>query len=140
MVKPYQAFEHTGDLGVEVWGDSWEALFAHASLALVDFLAEPSRIAPVEERRWSLQAEARDRLLIRQLEELLYQFDAQGMIFSEFEITMASPERLECRARGERFDRERHGFKTELKAVTYHGLKLWQDEAGLYRARIIFDV
>jgi len=36
-------------------------------------------------------------------------------------------------------DPKRHDFHTEIKGVTYHDFKLWQ-EAGAWHARIIFDV
>ncbi|MDL1873333.1 archease [Deltaproteobacteria bacterium PRO3] len=139
MEKSYRQLDHTGDLGVEVWGASWEDLFEKASLALVELLADPDRILQEGRATWRLEAETREALLVRHLEEILYRMDAQGMVFSKFRIAFPEPGVLACEAWGEPLDRRRHHFKTELKAVTYHGLKLWE-EGGLCRARVIFDV
>jgi len=139
MEKSYRQLDHTGDLGVEVWGGSWEDLFEKASLALVELLADPDRILQEGRAAWRLEAETREALLVRHLEEILYRMDAQGMVFSKFRIEFPEPGVLTCEAWGEPLDRRRHHFKTELKAVTYHGLKLWE-EGGLCRARVIFDV
>lgn len=140
MEKCFRALEHTGDLGVEVWGQDWPVLFENACLALVDLLAETETIQPVQHHSWLLEAENRETLLVRQLEEILYRMDAEGMVFSKFRIKMPDAQGLICEAWGEPLDRNRHGFKTELKAVTYHGLKLWQEPEGRCLARIIFDV
>lgn len=139
MEKSFRQLDHTGDLGVEVWGGTWEELFENASLALVELLADPDRILQEGRATWRLEAESREALLVRHLEEILYRMDAQGMVFSQFRIEFPEPGVLACEAWGEPLDRLRHHFKTELKAVTYHGLKLWE-EGGRCLARVIFDV
>ena len=140
MEKCFRALDHTGDLGVEVWGQDWPSLFENACLALVDSLAEIESIQPLQHQGWLLEAETRETLLVHQLEEILYRMDAEGMVFSKFRIKMPDAQGLICEAWGEPLDRNRHGFKTELKAVTYHELKLWQELDGRCLARIIFDV
>lgn len=140
MDAGFRALDHTGDLGVEVWAPSREGLFETASRALVDLLIEPERVATRETHRWVLHGEVDEGLMVRQLEEILFQMDAKGLVFSSFHIQFFDNHTLHCEARGEPLDRERHGFKTEIKAVTYHGLKLWRDGEGRYRAKVIFDV
>ncbi|MCE9625956.1 MAG: archease [Deltaproteobacteria bacterium] len=140
MNKTYTPIDHTGDLGVEVFGEDWRELFANASWALTDTLVDAARVGMEIEAEWALEADGLESLLVRQLEEILYQMDARGRVYSEFQIEWLEPHALKCRARGEALDRKRHGFKTEIKAVTYHGLKLWREPEGPCRARIIFDV
>jgi SHS2 domain-containing protein len=41
--------------------------------------------------------------------------------------------------RGERLDPARHQIFTEIKAVTFHGMRLERGEKG-WEAQIIFDV
>ncbi|KAB2842485.1 archease, partial [bacterium] len=84
MEKSFRQLDHTGDLGVEVWGGTWEELFENASLALVELLADPDRILQEGRATWRLEAESREALLVRHLEEILYRMDAQGMVFSQF--------------------------------------------------------
>lgn len=137
--KPYHSLDHTADLGVEAWGNSWEDLVVNLSLALSDTLVEVERVKPVEESQWSVRADSREALIVKHLEEILFRLDAEGRVFSRFEIFNASANFLDCRAYGEPLDQERHQFKTELKAVTYHQLKV-EEVNGKWRAQVIFDV
>jgi SHS2 domain-containing protein len=139
MENFYKNIEHTGDLGVEVWGASREELFGHASLALTDTIVSVDKIIPKREAAWTIEAENLEELLVRQLQEILFRMDSDGMVFSEFRISLRGANSMQCLALGEPLDRERHGFKTEIKAVTYHQLKVVQ-EGDRWVARIIFDV
>ena len=139
MAKVYRSIDHTGDLGVEVFAEGMAELIRLASLALSDTLVEADRIELRLRREWSLEAESEEGLLVAQLQEILFRMDAEGMVFGKYEIELTSPGRLRCRAAGEPLDRQRHGFKTEIKAVTYHGLRI-EEKAGKKTARIIFDV
>lgn len=140
MVKPtYKSLEHTGDLGVEVWGDTREELMQNASLALTDTIANVEKIKGRREVEWTLEADSPEELLVKQLQEILYRLDAEGMVFSQFRISERGPNAIQCLAVGEPLDREQHEFKTEIKAVTYHQLKIIYEDHHC-KARIIFDV
>jgi SHS2 domain-containing protein len=140
MNKRYQAIDHTGDIGVEVWGRDYPELFESASLALADTLVEIDQVLPKQQVEWSLEAASMETLLVKQLHEIIYQLDANGLIFHDFSVAIEAGPRLRCRARGEALERVRHRFKTELKAVTYHQLKIRREEGGGYAVRLIFDV
>jgi SHS2 domain-containing protein len=137
--KVYRSIDHTGDLGVEVEASDLPELIRLASLALSDTLVEVDRVGNSQKRRWEVEVKSEEGLLVAQLQELLFKMDAEGMVFGDFAIRMLSPLSLACEAFGEPLDRERHGFKTELKAVTYHGLKILRQD-GKITAQIIFDV
>lgn len=136
----YEALDHTGDLGWIVRGTSREDLMRNASVALVDTLVDWSRVEEKIEVRWELQGTTPERLLVRQLEEILFQFDAKGIVFASFDLHLSDSGELSCLARGEPLDREKHGFKTEIKAVTYHQLRIERDPGGGWRAQVILDV
>lgn len=139
MEKVYKNIEHTGDLGVEVYGNSRENLLANASLALSDIIADTKKVESKREVEWSIEADSPEELLVKQLEEILYRLDSEGMIFKEFRISLRGLDAIKCLAFGEPLDREKHDFKTEIKAVTHHQLKI-HEENGQWLARIIFDV
>ncbi len=139
MDKGYRAIDHTGDLGVEVEASDFVELVRRASLALTDTLVDLDRVGGNRTSRWTVEAETEEGLLVAQLQEILFRMDAEGMVFGDFKIERTSPRSLSCLATGEPLDRERHGFKTEIKAVTYHGLKIGERE-GKKTVRIIFDV
>ena len=72
------------------------------------------------------------------LKTLLYHFDAEHLLFSRFEVQVR-PDGLTGAAWGETLDRERHELGHEVKAVTYHGLKVEQTPNG-WLAEVIVDI
>jgi SHS2 domain-containing protein len=139
MERAYRNLDHTGDIGVEVWGGSREELIENASWALVDTIADGGKIKPQREIHWEVSADSPESLLIRHLQEILYQLDAHGLVFSDYSVKFTGPNSLSCMAKGEPLSRKKHGFKTEIKAVTYHHLKIWKEDEKWW-ARIILDV
>jgi SHS2 domain-containing protein len=73
------------------------------------------------------------------LSELLAEFNLKGFIGNHCEVTSVEPGRVDGRVEGEVLDLKRHRFHTEIKGVTYHELKVWQ-ENDRWHARVIFDV
>lgn len=139
MAESYRSIDHTGDLGVEVEAEDFPALARRASWALSDTLVEAGRVRSFVTVEWEVGAASEEGLLVAQLQEILFQMDAAGRVFGEFQVERVSAQVLRCLAKGEALDRVRHGFKTEIKAVTYHGLKI-ENANGKKTARIIFDV
>ena len=139
MRKPYRILDHTGDIGIRVWGKTLPILFSHAGWAMFDLITFAKRIKPEKDREISVTAPDREALLVAWLGELLYTFETQNMVFSKFEIYKFSDTCLEARIWGEPFQETRHLLKLQIKAVTYHQLRIWQ-ERGLWKAEVIFDI
>jgi SHS2 domain-containing protein len=139
MEKPYKNLDHTGDLEIEAYGGSPEELMQNTSLALIDTITEVKTILPARQVEWVVEGGNFEDMLVGQLQEILYRLDSEGMVFSRFQISFPVPRILKCLAYGEALDREKHGFKTEIKAITYHRLFVGQ-EGGRWVARVIFDV
>ena len=135
----YREIEHTADVGVEIYGASFEELLRHAAQALFDTIADVSTIRPECERAVQVSGADKETLLMNWLRELLFLFSVEEDVYADAEIQSLRRGELCAIVRGERLDIERHRFKTELKAVTYHQFKLEQRE-GRWIARVIFDV
>ena len=60
------------------------------------------------------------------------------MLFSRFEVKVR-PDGLTAAAWGEELDRERHELGHEVKAITYHGLKV-EETANGWLAELIVDI
>ncbi len=73
------------------------------------------------------------------LRELLAQFNLLGFVGAQCEVTEIREGYVEGVVRGEKLDLNRHGFRTEIKGVTYHGFRVWQENQR-WRAKVIFDV
>ncbi len=135
----YETFEHTADLGLRVRSPDLNTLFAEAAEAL--FSAAVEDLATVRSlQRHDVQLEADDRvyLLFDWLNELLYQYDTKHLLFSRFEVRVEE-NGLGGAAWGEPLDRARHALQHEVKAITYHGLKVEPADGG-WLAEVIVDI
>ena len=137
--KPYRLIDHTGDLGLEVRGNNPPDLFANAAWAFTDILVDAAKVRADRMQDITVEAPDREALLAAWLGELLYLFDARGLVFNRFEIREWTEEKLAARAWGEKFDPDRHGFRQGVKAVTYHQLQIRRTAKG-WRARVILDI
>jgi SHS2 domain-containing protein len=135
----YELFEHTADMGLRVRADDESTLFADAARALFSaIVANLKDVRLVEERHVEIDGNDRDYLLFDWLNELLYLFDAERLLLAEFDVHVA-PSGLKAVVRGELVDLERHQLEHEVKAITYHGLKVEHKETG-WLAEVIVDI
>lgn len=131
--------EHTADLGIEIEAADLSGLFSEAAEALYGLVADSDDINPKEKIAVSAMGQGWEELFHAWLCELLAQFNLKGFVGKHCEMVSLMPERVEGLIRGECLDLERHRFYTEIKGVTYHQFKVWQED-GMWRARVIFDV
>lgn len=136
----YKFFDHTADIGVEVYGRTRKELFVNTAQALFDVMIE-SKTGQVAKRKKKIAIEGADvtDLLINFLRELLYLFNGEKFLTDSCEIIKFTNKELQARLTGELFNRKKHSIKTEIKAVTYSGLTVERVKSG-WKARIIFDV
>jgi SHS2 domain-containing protein len=137
--RTYHEIEHTADLGAEITAADLPGLFASAGEALYALIADPATIDSRTDIKVSATGTNPEDLLHTWLCELLALFNIDGFIGKRCEITYISDGQVQGRVSGEKLDLKRHAFHTEIKGVTYHDFKVWQD-AGTWRARVIFDV
>lgn len=135
----FREIEHTADLGIEVDGVDLPALFASAGEALFALIADSASIEERESITLSAVGDDPEELLHAWLCELLAQFNIGGFVAKRCEVHSITNDRVSGIIKGEKLDLTRHGFRTEIKGVTYHDLKVWQ-ENGRWHARVIFDV
>jgi len=138
----YRFVEHTADMGVEVEAASFEELLSESLLALTDSLTEVGEVGVEMERQVELRAPGREDLLVDWLNELVYLFETESVLFRLAEVEVEEEGggwRLRGTLRGERYDPARHRIKTLIKAVTYHQLRVTSSSRG-WQARVIFDI
>lgn len=135
----YELFEHTADLGLRVQAKSLKELLTEAARGLLAMLvANPEAVRPVQVKTIQLSAEDSKYLLFDWLSELLYAFETDKLLLAAFEIQLGN-DQLTAICRGEPMDPSRHQMEHEVKAITYHGLKVEQSEEG-WRAEVIVDI
>lgn len=138
-MKNYELLEHTADLGIKVWGANLKELFINAASAMYELIADIDSVKGVVSIEVKADAQDRDQLLKNWLSELLYHFHVKDILFSEFLIKELDDKKIISVAKGEKIDRARHDLKHEIKAVTFHNLKI-EEEDGKLATEIIFDV
>ena len=135
----YETFEHTADIGIRVRAADLNGLFEDAARGLFAVLmANPEAVRPVQELSFRIEAQRLDDLLHDWLAELLFAFDTRRVLLGEFRVEV-SGDRLEASARGEPIDLQRHQLDMEIKAITYHELKVERDGDG-WLAEVIVDL
>jgi SHS2 domain-containing protein len=135
----YEFFEHTADLGLRVRAPDLDTLFAEAARALFAAVVEDlGTVRPARQVQVRVAAEEREYLLFDWLKALLYHFDVEHLLFCRFEAHVG-PDGLVGTAWGEPLDRGRHALEHEVKAITYHGLRVEQTPDG-WLAEVIVDI
>jgi SHS2 domain-containing protein len=135
----FELFEHTADLGLRMRAVTLEELLTDAARGLLAMLvANPEAVRPVQAKVIAIQAEDRSYLLFDWLSELLFAFDNERLLLAEFDIHLEGNS-LSATCRGEPMDRARHRMEHEVKAITYHGLRVEQTERG-WEAEVIVDI
>jgi SHS2 domain-containing protein len=135
----YETFEHTADLGLRVRAPDLDALFAEAGRGLLSILLEnPASLEIRETVEFRLEAGTLEDLLLDWVQELLFHFETERRLLGRFEAKVSGT-RLEVRARGERLELPRHRLAFGVKAATYHGLVLREEEGG-WLAEVVLDI
>jgi len=135
----YELFEHTADLGLRAEAADLRGLFAEAAGALLAAIVEePTSVRPVIDQSVEIPGADLEYLLFDWLKELLYRFEDQQMLFSRFDLKVGE-ESMSGTIWGEPFDPDRHALGHEVKAITYHELKVMPTRGG-WLAEVIVDI
>lgn len=134
----FRLVEHTADVGVEAWGDDLAEAFAEAARGMTSVMVDLDAVEERERRRVAVSADDREDLLVRWLNELVFLFDTERLVFRRFEVQRLTDGELVADAWGERLDPARHVPGTLVKAATFHGLSV--DPGPPAHARVILDV
>jgi SHS2 domain-containing protein len=135
----HETFEHTADLGLRIRAADLETLFVEAAQALFETIVpDLATVEPRQKLQVLLEAEEKEYLLFDWLRELLYHFDSEHLLLGRFEAQIKDG-KLTGAAWGEPLDRSRHELEHEVKAITYHGLRVQQTADG-WLAEVIVDI
>ena len=140
MKRKYEFINHTADLGIKVWGESLSSLFENAAYSMFDIIGELDKVRERRLIRVQIRPEKLEELLADWLRNLLYQFNVEGYLLRKFRIERVDVKHgLKGEAKGEKLASPTRFLKTEIKAVTYHELKVKKTDRG-WEAQVIFDV
>ncbi len=138
MTVHYETFEHEADIGIRGFGQTIEEAFENAAIALYSVMVNVATIAPIDMRVFAVTASDHELLFVEWLNALLSLSDIERMVFSRFEVDISGMT-LTGRAWGEHLDQVRHQPHVEIKAATYHMLRV-KKEQGRFVAQCVVDV
>jgi SHS2 domain-containing protein len=139
----FEIFDHTADIGIQVHGDDLSSVFAQAAAGMFSIIfheAVPA-IKEIGEYRIKLNSPELDQLLVDWLNELLFIFETEHIVCSNYKITIEEHEQkfnLDAIVHGEKIADEQLLGTREIKAVTYH--MLFIKKAKQWQAQVLFDI
>jgi SHS2 domain-containing protein len=138
-VENYEILEHTADIGIRVKATDLAGLFKNAGLAICAISAEKQAIIDQEKYKIIVRQKASnvEELFVNWLNELLSLSAVEALIFEDIQINQVGDNFIEAVAIGS--DIKNYKVNTEIKAATYHQLKVEKTTFG-WQAEVIFDV
>jgi SHS2 domain-containing protein len=129
------------DAVIEAYGETLEEAFENAAKGLNDTMVDLKTVQP--SREFTIAAEGHDlySLLFDWLDKVMLLLVADGVVMSEFSVKIRRNNGyfLEGIAKGEKLNLDRHHYKVEIKAVTYHEMEISQ-EKGKSTVRFLLDL
>ena len=136
---PYELIDHTADFGLQVFGQGARELFHNAALALMDLLTDTAPPRGRQVRRISVAGRDWPDLMVNWLREILYLWAGEELLVRSIRIDAIGATRLSAQVETELFSPQHHVIKTEIKAVTYHQIRV-SNKDDRWEARVIFDI
>jgi SHS2 domain-containing protein len=123
----FRYIDHVSDAMVEAYGRTLGEAFAHSARALVNLVCNVSKVDP--DKIVTIETTGFDRksLLYNWLEKVLLVLLIDNIILAKFEVKIKRHKDkyyLFSTCKGDDFLRQKHEYKVEVKAITYHGMKI----------------
>ncbi|MCS6919339.1 MAG: archease [Fimbriimonadales bacterium] len=141
----FHILEHTADKGLEVEAGNLPELFETAARGLFHLMIDPDAYPPTETIAIAVNAPDLGMLMVKWLNELVYQFEVHHRLFSGYSdvaVEQLADGRWQARAQAHYrpiAPQELEWDGAPVKSVTYHGLRL-ERESELWRLRFYVDV
>jgi protein archease len=126
----YRNLEHMTDAFIEVSGETLEEAFQMAGIAVVDTILDINSVGKKTEREIKVSGTDLQSLLYSWLEEIIILTITEGFASRSFNVKIAKADKylLTATLSGEPVDFDKHHFKLEIKAPTYHLMEIKQEK------------
>lgn len=132
----YRIFDHTGDVGVIVYGKNFVEILGNSLLAVFDLVFPGSKPSADIIADVTVQGKSKEEILVNLLSRVISLVDSEGTIYHDLAEATFFTNGAKVRLKGMRIV-EGMEYEYVLKAVTYHDLEV--NLTGGY-ARILFDI
>lgn len=133
-LKKFEILDHPADLKIHAYGNSLEELFNNILAGMAEAM-QPTLSQGKVSRGIEIKSRNLESLLIDFLSDVIYETDLNDAVFQKLETEKITEQELEGRIIGPKIK----GFKTEIKAVTWHDLEIKKINE-IWQATIVFDI
>lgn len=140
-MKQFNFLKHTADLKFEAFGKDVSEVFENSAKAMFSSLVK-GNVKGDEKKSIELQSDDLAELLHDWLDELLFSFTVDGEVYKEFQVKVKEGMdgyELTAELDFDNFDSKKHEVLTEIKAVTYHDIKV-EKKGKLWRSEVLCDI
>jgi SHS2 domain-containing protein len=130
-MKTFEIMEHTADIGIVAYGADLKQTFSHAAEGLFSLIVDLDTVRERSIRQVVASASDMEMLLASWLNELIYIFDTEYLIFKRFEITEITGEQLTANCYGEQVNHRR-----SVDAAIRQNRLVLVDEIGKWIGRV----
>ncbi|XP_011356159.1 protein archease [Pteropus vampyrus] len=128
--RKYEYLDHTADVQLHAWGDTLEEAFEQCAMAMFGYMTDTGTVEPLQTTEVETQGDDLQSLLFHFLDEWLYKFSAdEFFIPREVKVLNIDQRTFKLRSRwGEEFSLSKHPQGTEVKAITYSAMQVYNEE------------
>lgn len=140
MTREFRILEHTADVGVEATGDSLEQMMSALAEGLAHLVCPADQVTPRQQVTVpAVQAEDLEAVAVDLLSAILAQLQGKRFVTASIEVREAGPLRMQATLSGETYDPARHELGQEIKAVTYHQVRVAR-QGDVWYGRVFVDI
>lgn len=131
----YRLLDHATDAFIEVTASDTQEAFSVAADAVINLTLDQIKVEEKQEREFSAKGKDLRYLLFSWLEEIIFVLITSGFAIKriEFDIDKSNGYRISAKAFGEPLDLQKHRFKVEIKAPTFHEMEIKQNRGVFMR-------
>ncbi len=139
MRARYEITEHTADVGVRAFGETAGEACVNAALGMLRLMVEPESVRAGQSILIRAEGDDAVDLLVAWLQEVLFRAETERFVFCDVALESFAEWRIRATLRGESLDTKRHDTGHEIKAVTWHKVRL-EKEDDRWIAEVVFDI
>jgi len=131
----YKLLDHATDAVIEITASNLKEAFVVAGQSVVDITLDSEKVEEKEQRMLKVTGKDLRYLLFNWLEEVNYQLITEGFAIHRFalDISENSEYKLNATAYGEPLDLQKHHFRVEIKAPTFHEMEITEGKQVIMR-------
>ncbi|XP_028847234.1 protein archease isoform X2 [Denticeps clupeoides] len=126
---------------LHAWGDSLEEAFEQCAMAMFGYMTDIETVEPIDSVEVESEGDDMESLLYHFLDDWLFKFSAD-IFFIPREVKVLHIDRMRFKIRsigwGEEFRISKHPQGTEVKAITYSAMQIYDE--GKPEVFVIIDI